>query len=160
LRRAGHFDRIKEAGISSSSEHPEADQEAIEGSLKRSNAPVEQIPVTHELWRLRRRLSASAVLAPLPQSRRQDFVVAVNEGAINALEYGEEPRTARLWRQGGSVIADVVARGRVADPPSRRRPDPGALRGRGLWIAGQLCDRVQLRQEGATTRLRLQMRVA
>lgn len=121
---------------------------------------MEQIPVTRELWRLRRRVADSKLLAPLSQSRREDFVVAVNEGAINALEHGDEPRTMHLWRKGGTVIADVVARGRVDDPLAGRRPEPEAIRGRGLWIASQLCDLVQLRQEGPTTRLRLQMHVA
>lgn len=127
----------------------------------RPPARVDEIPVTPELSRLRRCVAASSVLAPLSQSQREDFVLAVNEGAINALEYGEEPRIAHLWRQGGSVIADVVARGRVGDPlAGQQRPDPEAIRGRGLWIANQLCDLVELRQEGQTTRLRLQMHLS
>jgi anti-sigma regulatory factor (Ser/Thr protein kinase) len=124
--------------------------------LEASRPPVEEIPVTRELRGLRQRVASSALTGQLPESRRQDFVLAVNEAAINALEYGQAPRVARLWRRGSSVIAEVVARGRVDDPlVGRRNPVAHASRGRGLWIINQLCDLVQLRHEGPTTRLRL-----
>lgn len=130
-------------------------------SLEEPSPPVEEITVTRELGSLRRRVASSAVTAPLSAPRREDLVLAVNEAAINALEYGTEPRTARLWRKGGSIVAEVIARGRLDDPlAGRRRPEPQASRGRGLWIANQLCDLVQLRHEGPMTRLRLHIHVA
>ena len=124
--------------------------------LEEPRPPVEEIPVTRELGSLRKRVASSAVTARLSGSRREDLVLAVNEAAINALEYGQAPRIARLWRRGTSVVAEVVARGRVEDPlAGRRNPEPHASRGRGLWIANQVCDLVQLRHEGPTVRLRL-----
>ena len=133
----------------------------VRRALEEPGPPVEEIPVTRELQSLRQSVASSAVTAPLSGSRREDLVLAVNEAAINALEHGHAPRVARLWRKGSSVIAEIVARGRVDDPlVGRRRPEPHAPRGRGLWIANQLCDLVQLRHEGASTRLRLHIHVA
>jgi hypothetical protein len=39
-------------------------------------------------------------------------------------------------------------------------PEPGELDGRGLWLANQLCDLVQIRSGAGGTRVRLQMAVA
>ncbi|HEY2653598.1 MAG TPA: sensor histidine kinase [Solirubrobacteraceae bacterium] len=136
-----------------------ADPDPARG-LEEPRPPVEEIPVTPELRSLRQRVASSALTAPLSGPRRDDFVLAVNEAAINALEHGQAPRAARLWRKGGSVIAEVVARGRVDDPlVGRRTPEAHASRGRGLWIVNQLCDLVQLRHEGPTTKLRLHVDV-
>jgi anti-sigma regulatory factor (Ser/Thr protein kinase) len=132
----------------------------LRNGLDRPYPPVEEIPVTVDLAVLRHRVASSRLTAPLSGPRREDFLLAVNEAAANALEYGEAPRIARLWRNGASVIGEVVARGRIDDPlVGRRRPDPRAVRGRGLWIVNQLCDLVQLRQDGPSTRLRLHMYV-
>ena len=86
-------------------------------------------------------------------------VLAVNEAAANALEYAEAPRSLRLWRQDCRVVAEVVARGRIDDPlAGMRRPDPRNVRGRGLWIVNQLCDLVQVRDDGVATAVRMHMR--
>ena len=128
----------------------------LRDGLDRPRPPVEEIPITVDLSALRARVASSPLTVSLPRPRREDFVLAVNEAAANALEYGQVPRIARLWRAGASVIGEVVARGRIQDPlVGRRRPDPRAVRGRGLWIVNQLCDLVQLRQDGPSTRLRL-----
>lgn len=133
----------------------------LKDGLDRPHPPVEEIPVTADLSALRDRVASSRLTAPLSGRRREDFVLAVNEVAANAIQHGQAPRVARLWRAGASVIAEVVARGRIDDPlVGRRRPNPWAPRGRGLWIVNQLCDLVQLRQEDRSTRLRLHMHVS
>lgn len=130
----------------------------LRNGLERAEPPVEEIAVTPDLSDLRDRVASSRLTASLSDRQREDFVLAVNEVAANALEYGQAPRVARLWRAGASVVAEVVARGRIDDPLiGRRPPDPHAVRGRGLWIVNQLCDLVQLRQDGPRTRLRLHM---
>lgn len=137
-----------------------AEASFLGNGLDRPNPPVEEIAVTVDLADLRQRVASSRLTAPLSRRRREDFVLAVNEAAANALEYGQAPRVARLWRNGASVIAEVMAGGSIDDPlVGRRRPDPRAQRGRGLWIVNQLCDLVQLRQDGPSTRLRLYMYV-
>jgi anti-sigma regulatory factor (Ser/Thr protein kinase) len=120
---------------------------------------VEELPVGPDLSRLRQDVGSSPATAPLSGSRREDFVLAIDEVATNALEYGGPPRTLRLWREAGHVVGEVTSRGRVEDPlAGRRRPDPRASRGRGLWIANQLCDLVQLRNVGGANSLRLHVR--
>jgi anti-sigma regulatory factor (Ser/Thr protein kinase) len=120
---------------------------------------VDEIPVGPDLGRLRHEVASSAATAQLSSSRREDFVLALDEAASNALQFGEAPRTVRLWRSDAHVVGEVAAQGRIEDPlAGRRRPDPSAVRGRGLWIINQLCDLVQLRNAGGLTLLRLHMR--
>ena len=120
---------------------------------------VEVLPVGPDLSRLRHEVGSSPATASLSSSRREDFVLAIGEAATNALEYGAPPRTVRLWRETSHVVGEVTSRGRVEDPlAGRRRPDPRAIRGRGLWIINQLCDLVQLRNVGGASALRLHVR--
>ncbi len=133
--------------------------EDLASSLEAPSPPVEEMPVTHDLSGLRRWVLSSPLVAPLAPSRRDDLILAINEAATNALEHGDEPRLARLWRAGAHVVAEVVAGGRIDDPlVGRRRPAQDAARGRGVWIINQVCDLVQLCQDGAVSRLRLHMR--
>lgn len=137
---------------------PRFDQQPAK-ALAAPSSPVEEIAVTQDLARIRRRIGASAALAPLSQSRREDFLLAANEAAINALEYGREPRRLRLWRSDRAVVAEVTGGGGIEDPlAGRRRPPPEAGRGRGLWLVNQVCDLVQLRSRGGQTTLRMHMR--
>jgi anti-sigma regulatory factor (Ser/Thr protein kinase) len=121
-------------------------------------APVEELPITEDLRRVRECVAASRAIAPLSSPQREDFVLAINEAATNALKYDRPPRAVRLWRSGASVIGEVVASGEIKDPlAGRRRPRPAALSGRGLWIVNQLCDLVELRSAGSKTTLRIHM---
>lgn len=147
-------------GCNSPSYAPPAGEDQLVNSLEPPQPPVEEIRVTRDLAGLRRQMASSALLMPLSAARRDDFILAVDEAATNALEHGEEPRFTRMWRTDASVVAEVVAAGQLDDPLAGRcRPPGAASRGRGLWIVNQLCDLVQLRQDGALTRLRLHMRV-
>lgn len=135
--------------------------EAPEPPLPAPPAAVEEICVTEDLARVRRRIGASRATAPLSAGRREDFVLAANEAAINALEYGRAPRRLRLWRSDEAVVAEVTGQGGIEDPlAGRRRPDPGARRGRGLWLVNQVCDLVELRSRAGQTTLRMHVRVA
>jgi hypothetical protein len=67
----------------------------------------------------------------------------------------------RLLRDGSGVICEVCDKGRIVDPlAGRRRPSINAAGGRGLWIANQLCDLVQLRTFAGGGVVRLHMRIA
>lgn len=123
--------------------------------------PVEEVPVTRDLRRMRRQVKASAAVSALAPERRSDFVLAVNEAATNALQYGGPPRALRLWCRGRTVVGEVVGRGRIEDPlVGRRRPASSAIRGRGLWMVNQLCDLVELRSSRSRTTLRMHKRCA
>jgi anti-sigma regulatory factor (Ser/Thr protein kinase) len=115
--------------------------------------------VSEDLHLVRRRVASRRATASLSSRRREDFVVAVNEVATNAIEYDDPPRQLRLWRSEDSVVGEVVGRGHIADPlVGRHRPAPDAEHGRGLWIVNQVCDLVELRSGGSTTTLRVHVR--
>jgi hypothetical protein len=54
------------------------------------------------------------------------------------------------------VVCEVHDGGRLADPlPGLRAPHPAQLRGRGLWIARQLCDVLHLWSDPDGTHVRI-----
>jgi hypothetical protein len=65
----------------------------------------------------------------------------------------------RIWQDDGTLVCEVEDRGLIADPlVDRRRPDPEQSGRRGLWMANQVCDLVQIRAAGAGTVVRLHLR--
>jgi anti-sigma regulatory factor (Ser/Thr protein kinase) len=98
------------------------------------------------LSRVRRFVAEHAASAGIDRSLLQDLVMAVNEIATNSLEHGGGSGTLRIWREGKRLVSEVRDAGRLEDPlADRRSPDPGGHAGRGLWLANQLCDLVQVR---------------
>ena len=111
--------------------------------------------------RLRSLTAAEAARAGLLSARIADLVLAVNEVATNSLRHGGGDGRLRVWRQ--PAVGGL--RGERRGPPrsrARRPPPPGADPGdsRGLWLANQLCDLVQLRSSAAGTTVRLHMQGA
>ncbi|RKQ93872.1 anti-sigma regulatory factor (Ser/Thr protein kinase) [Solirubrobacter pauli] len=75
-----------------------------------------------------------------------DFVLAVDEVAINSVQHGGGRGIVRLWREDDDLVCDVRDQGIIRDPlAGRMRPDVDAFGGRGLWIANQVCELVQIR---------------
>jgi anti-sigma regulatory factor (Ser/Thr protein kinase) len=109
-----------------------------------------------QLAGLRQLVATHASCAGLPQQRCDDFVLAVNEVASNAIEHGRPPATVRLWITPASVICEVSDAGRIVDPLAGLLP-PNATqrRGRGLWMAYQLCDQLYLWPNPTTIRLQI-----
>jgi anti-sigma regulatory factor (Ser/Thr protein kinase) len=92
------------------------------------------------------------------RSRAEDLVLAVSEVAANSVRHGGGQGVLRIWREDGSLVCEVRDRGQIDDPlVGRRQPGPEQLSGRGLWIAHQLCDLVQLRSGHRSTVVRLFM---
>jgi len=66
----------------------------------------------------------------------------------------------RAWYEDGWLICDVRDPGRIDDPlVGRQRPPADRVGGRGLWIANQICDLVQIRSGESGTQVRLQMAI-
>ena len=87
--------------------------------------------------------------AGLTQTRVAELVLAVHEVAANSIAHGDGRGTLRVWHDPTGVVCEVRDRGRVADPlVGRTRPGLNGEGGRGLWIANQLCELVQLRSFG------------
>ena len=88
--------------------------------------------------------------------------MAVNEVATNSLTHGGGGGTVSVWREDdATVVCELRDGGQISDPlAGRRRPAEDAVGGRGLWIANQVCELVQVRTFATGTAVRLHMHVA
>ena len=103
-------------------------------------------------------VSEHAARNGLDRDRADELVLAVDEAASNSVQHGEARRDLRIWTEGDVLICEVRDRGRIEDPlVGRTRPPTDREGGRGLWIANQLCDLVQVRSSAAGTVVRLHM---
>jgi anti-sigma regulatory factor (Ser/Thr protein kinase) len=87
-----------------------------------------------------------------------DLVAAASELAANSVAHGGGSGTLRIWRERPRLLVEFEDRGTIAEPLAGRfRPPPTQEGGRGLWLANQLCDLVQIRSSAALgTTVRLQ----
>jgi anti-sigma regulatory factor (Ser/Thr protein kinase) len=110
-----------------------------------------------DLHGLRRFVADRAGAAGLDGVRLDDFLLAANEGAANVLLHGDAG-VLRIWNDASEVLCEIADRGTIDDPlVGRRTPGVEQLGGRGLWLAHQLCDLVELRSDASGTVLRLHM---
>jgi anti-sigma regulatory factor (Ser/Thr protein kinase) len=87
-----------------------------------------------------------------------DLVLAADEIGTNSLRHGGGLGTVGVWSEGGEVVCEIRDRGRISELlAGRRRPSVEGNDGRGLWLANQLCDLVQIRatNTGGVVRLRV-----
>lgn len=113
-----------------------------------------------ELARARELVAREAEEANLSSGRCTDLVIAVNELATNSIRHGGGGGKLCVWREYGALVVEVQDGGRIEQSLlGRIRPAPLAGRGRGLWMARQLCDLVQIRSgpEGTDVRLRMSL---
>jgi anti-sigma regulatory factor (Ser/Thr protein kinase) len=85
-----------------------------------------------------------------------DLVLTVHELATNTLAHGGGEGTVCIWDEPGAVVCEIRDRGRIVDPLAGRiQPSMDLPGGRGLWLANQLCELVQIRpfQDGGTVRV-------
>jgi anti-sigma regulatory factor (Ser/Thr protein kinase) len=110
-------------------------------------------------WRLhdvRAAVEQVATAAGFGLSRVEDIVLAVNEVATNAVEHGRIEAELCVWLDADGLVCEVHDAGRLVDPlPGLRAPHPGESRGRGVWIARQLCDLLHVWSDGQGTHVRL-----
>jgi anti-sigma regulatory factor (Ser/Thr protein kinase) len=118
-----------------------------------------ELPFRHgSLAPLRRFVARLA--ADLGAERRADLVLAAHEVVSNSLRHGGGAGRLLVWREPDALLCEVRDRGRIADPlVGRERPAFGRSGGRGLWLANQLCDLVQVRSfpEGSVVRLHMRL---
>jgi anti-sigma regulatory factor (Ser/Thr protein kinase) len=97
-----------------------------------------------------------AASAGMRLDRIDDLVLAANEIATNSLRHGGHHGTLLTWQESGSVVCEFRDDGLIEDPlVGRLRPPVDRAGRRGLWLANQLCDLVQVRalDEGNVVRL-------
>jgi anti-sigma regulatory factor (Ser/Thr protein kinase) len=113
------------------------------------------------LFDVRRRVGWAAKSAGMATQATTDLVVAASELAANSIVYGGGTGTLHVWREDGRLLVEVEDLGSIEEPlVGRMRPHPTQIGGRGLWLANQLCDLVQIRSGATGTAVRLQMSVA
>jgi anti-sigma regulatory factor (Ser/Thr protein kinase) len=111
------------------------------------------------LLRLRGMVARFATTSGLGATRAVELVTAVNEVATNSVGHGGGTGTLRMWRADAGVVCEVSDAGVYAHPlADRLRPGVTARDPRGLWVANQLCDLVQIRTLSGSTVVRLHMK--
>lgn len=114
-----------------------------------------------DLAAVRDRVAAAGAQAGLDPREVADLVTATSELAANSVMHGGGSGTLRFWREQGTVLTEVEDRGLIEDPlVGRRRPAITQESGRGLWLANQLCDLVQIRSGERGTVVRLHVAAA
>jgi anti-sigma regulatory factor (Ser/Thr protein kinase) len=89
------------------------------------------------------------------RERVEDVVLAVNELATNAVEHGTPEAQLSLWTGGHGLICEIDDGGTLRDPlPGLQAPHPAEPRGRGVWIARQICDSLHVWTDSRGTHVR------
>ena len=133
------------------------DPDCFEGALPRpaEGAEVLSFGLTG-LGEVRRRVAAAAERAGMDPVGIADLVTATSELAANSVMHGGGSGTLRIWQEDERLLAEVEDGGRIEEPLAGRiRPEISQEGGRGLWLANQLCDLVQIRSGDAGTIVRL-----
>ncbi len=109
-----------------------------------------------DLRALRRRVAEQAADAGVPDSRGSDLQLAVSEIAANSVRHGGGRGRLRIWTADQVFCCEIADTGRISDPlVGRVEPSVQAEHGRGLWLANQVSDLVQVRshERGTTVRV-------
>lgn len=162
VAEAGRSHRYLTGGPGSSRANPAyraGDAPGYDDPLPQPAAPTDRLAFDVDSLMTVRPFAASALLSRgLPPGRLSDALIAVNELATNSVCHGGGRGTLRIWREPAEVVCEVTDAGTITEPlAGRRRPDSHREGGRGLWIANQLADLLELRsgQSGTTIRLHL-----
>ena len=110
------------------------------------------------LHELRAFVARGAAGAGLADDRTEDLIIAASELAANSVIHGGGSGVAAIWSEPRAVVFEARDAGRIVEPlVGRVLPAPAQASGRGLWMANQVCDLVQIRssERGTTVRLRV-----
>lgn len=130
-----------------------------------SSTPDDAVRIVVEpgsLPALRRSVRAAAEAAGLaPAERVDDMVLAASEIGANSVLHGGGSGRLAIWSDASALWCEVSDAGHIDDPLiGRRRARLDDQGGRGIWIAHQVCDLVQVRTGTAGTTVRLRMVLA
>jgi anti-sigma regulatory factor (Ser/Thr protein kinase) len=109
-----------------------------------------------DVHEVRLRVEKVAHEADLSASAVESLVLSAHEIATNSIRHGGGRGTLQVWRTERSVVVQIDDGGHLTDPlAGRRRPTLTGTGGRGLWMAHQLTDLLQIRDTTAGTTVRL-----
>ena len=132
----------------------------LRGSAAPPPLPGDPMPLLDpwDLAPLRERIAAMGAEAGIDIGVVADFEIAANEVAANALWHARGTRDVRVAILDGALVCEVRDGGPGLDPLTAYAPPAaGNSGGRGLWIAHQLADTVQVIADGGGTRVRLEV---
>jgi anti-sigma regulatory factor (Ser/Thr protein kinase) len=113
-----------------------------------------------ELGQVRQWVGGQASSHGVSRDRLEDLALALHEICTNSIRFGGGRGALAVWIADGALICDVTDRGRIDDLlVGRVLPPLDGLGGRGVWLANQLCDLVQLRSGDDFTQVRLYTRL-
>jgi anti-sigma regulatory factor (Ser/Thr protein kinase) len=144
-------------GARTPSGHYEPDLGRLNPPLPPPSTPVRELVFSaRNLREVRELVGEQADIAGLTKDQAGDFMLATHETAVNSVLHGGGLGSMRLWHEPGRLVCEFHDQGWIADPlVGRTAPAPGALHGRGLWLANELCDLVQLRSSADGTVVRM-----
>ena len=127
--------------------------------LPEPGTTVSQLAFTaDDLVSLRSLVLRHARAARLKPARAADLVTAVNEIATNSVRHGGGGGSLRLWQEHSALVCEIRDKGHFDKPlADRERPSRELTAPRGLWLANQMCDLVQIRTLSDGTVVRLHM---
>lgn len=134
--------------------------------LRGRRAPLSPVPPSalrlespRDLGAARRVLAEQALAFGLSTEQSWDLCLAASEVLGNALRHGGGAAELLAWSERGSLLCQIRDRGGgIADAlAGYRPPDARAESGRGLWMARQIVDLLQIEsgESGTTVRLRV-----
>ena len=92
----------------------------------------------------------------LSAERLSELDLAVHEIASNSVRHGGGSGRFRVWTEADAVSCEIADAGRISDPlVGRVAPGLTAEGGRGVWLANQLADLVQIRSSADGTTVRI-----
>jgi anti-sigma regulatory factor (Ser/Thr protein kinase) len=109
-----------------------------------------------DLAGIRSLVERAATSAGVTRDRADDLVLAAHELASNSVLHAGGHGTLCSWSDPEAFVLEIRDTGVIADPlVGRDLLDDLAEGGRGVWMANQLCDLVQVRSSAAGTVVRL-----
>jgi anti-sigma regulatory factor (Ser/Thr protein kinase) len=110
-----------------------------------------------DLAMIRRRVLEICLSAGLDQDRCSQLGVAANEITTNAIQYGGGHARVVITAGIAQISVEIHDHGPGIVVVKPERPEPTAPHGRGLWLADQLCDGMQVSSTSRGTSVRLFM---
>lgn len=131
--------------------HTGPTRSAGQGAAGHGRRHVAELPFgVGDLRRVRGLVADLSREAGLARRRADELTVVVNELAANSVDHAGGHGTIRGWVEPGAVVVEVADRGGLAGSAEGRArgvtaPRTDSERGRGLWIARQLADELEIR---------------
>jgi anti-sigma regulatory factor (Ser/Thr protein kinase) len=127
------------------------------GHLGEPDGPLRELAFDgRRLAEVRRFVGWAGFEAGLTARRVTELVLVVSELAANSVIHGGGRGRLRTWRDGDRLAVEIRDRGTIRNPLTGRLRAMGE-RGRGVWLANQLCDLVQIRSGSGETVIRVQV---